>query len=65
MPQDKKKAANMFEKGCNGGDAEACKIMSAIYANGEGRPKDKEKAGKLAQRACMLGHTSSCAKGGQ
>jgi biopolymer transport protein ExbD len=52
------------EKACLGGDADACELMSARYAYGDGVPKDEAKAttfGKMAWDLCAKPATSAVA----
>ena len=70
--QDPKIAMQFYEKGCDGGDEQACLTLGHNYSSGETVAKDVRKASqyyarasKLLQNACSVGNTPSCCSLGE
>ena len=54
------RAANFFEKACEGGNAAGCSNLGFLYANGRGVRQSYAKAAKLYKKACEGGDAKSC-----
>ena len=57
---DYQKAAQLFQKACDGGNALSCGGLGFLYANGKGVKHDYQKAAQLFQKACDGGEALSC-----
>jgi hypothetical protein len=60
VPQDKRRAAALFEKACEGGDAPGCYNLGVRYTEGSGVPQDKRRAAALFEKACKGGVEQGC-----
>ena len=54
-PQDKLKAAKLYQKACDSGVAFGCTFLSEMYKYGDGVHQDKFKVAELDQKACWQG----------
>jgi len=57
---DYKKAASLYQKACNGGNAVGCSNLGNMYHDGEGVRQDYKKAASLYQKACDGGDATGC-----
>ena len=57
---DYQKAAKLWQKACDEGNALGCGGLGFLYANGQGVKQDYQKAAKFYQMACDDGELSSC-----
>ena len=57
---DYQKAAELWQKACDGGDAEGCSNLGLLYKNGQGVKQDYQKAAQLYQKACDSGEAKGC-----
>lgn len=57
---DYQKAAKLWQKACDGGEALGCASLGALYAIGQGVRQDHQKAAQLYQKACDGGEASGC-----
>lgn len=60
IKQGKFKAAELYKKDCDGGDAEGCHNLGLMYSKGEGVKQDKLKAAELFKKACDGGNPGGC-----
>lgn len=60
VKQDKLKAAELFKKSCDGGEAEGCHSLGLVYSKGEGIKQDKLKAAELFKKACDGENPGGC-----
>ena len=60
VPRDPAQAAKLFERGCTGGDMDACVSLGGIYLNGLGVPKQEARARQLLERGCTGGVKRAC-----
>jgi len=58
--QDYSKAAQLWQKACDLGDARSCNGLGLLYHNGQGVRQDYYKAAQLYQKACEGGSKYSC-----
>jgi TPR repeat protein len=58
--QNDTKAAQLFQKGCTGGDNASCTNLGLFLQNGRGIGKNEEEAGKLFEKACLAGDPLAC-----
>jgi len=49
---DHQKAAELFQKACDGGEATGCHNLGFLYADGQGVKQDYQKAAELFKKAC-------------
>jgi hypothetical protein len=61
VPEDKVRAAGLFQKACDAGALAGCTALGWAYATGAGMAKDAAKAAQLYQSACDAGELSACA----
>jgi len=54
------RAADEFDKACNGGMPTACSNLGLMYRNGDGVARADERAVAYMQKACDLGMASAC-----
>ena len=54
------RARALFEKGCEGGDPDACRHLGQLLKDGEIYRKDLDEASRLLERACTIGDERSC-----
>ena len=57
---DYQKAAQLYQKACDGGDAMGCTKLGYLYADGKGVRQDYQKAAQLYQKACDSGEAAGC-----
>ena len=57
---DYQKAAQLYQKACDGGDAGGCYNLGVLYHNGQGVNQDYQKAAQLYQKACDGGDAGGC-----
>jgi hypothetical protein len=50
----------LYQKACDGGDAQGCFNLGVMYENGRGVTKDQAKAAQLYQKACDGGDAQGC-----
>ena len=58
--KDYKKAAQLYEKACDGGIMDGCNSLGLAYGDGKGVSKDVYKAALLFQKACDGGEMAGC-----
>jgi uncharacterized protein len=58
--RDAKRAAALYAKGCQWGEALACSSLADMLHSGDGVRRDEKRADELYQQACKLGEESSC-----
>ena len=52
---DYQKAAELWQKACDSGEAWGCAILGVLYQNGQGVKQNYQKAAQLYQKACDSG----------
>lgn len=57
---DNLKAAQLYEKACNGGDVIGCGKLAVMYYDGTRVKQDNFKAAQLYEKACNSGHAKGC-----
>ena len=57
---DYQKAAQLYQKACDGGDALGCSILGALYENGQGVKQNFSTAKQYYGKACDLGLRLGC-----
>ena len=57
---DYQKAAQLYQKACDSGDAGGCSNLGILYANGQGVKQDFPTAKQYFGRACDLGLQLGC-----
>ena len=57
---DYQKAAELYQKACDGGDAGGCLNLGVLYKIGQGVKQDYQKAAQLSQKACDSGEAKGC-----
>ena len=60
-PRTPKRAAQLFQKACDGGEAAGCGELGVAYREGRGVPRDVAKAAALFTRGCDGGSMAACA----
>lgn len=60
VPEDDKKAMELYNKACDGGEPKACYNLGYIYDHGKGVPEDDEKASEFYKKACDGGDPGGC-----
>ena len=60
VARDIYKAAQLFQKACDGGNMGGCVNLGDAYYNGNGVTKDFNKAAQLYQKACDGGNMRGC-----
>jgi TPR repeat protein len=60
VKQDRTRAARLFQKACDGGDAKACYDLSEMYEYGDGVMCDTFIADELRILACRNGMPLAC-----
>jgi TPR repeat protein len=58
--QNDTKAAQLFQKGCTGGDNPSCTNLGLFMQNGRGVSKNEDEASKLFDKACLAGDSLAC-----
>jgi TPR repeat protein len=59
-PQDHARAAALFRKGCDGGDAAGCRLLGDAYGSGRGVEKDAARSARYVSKGCDLGDPGAC-----
>ena len=54
------KAAQLYQKACDSGNARGCSNLGVLYENGQGVKQDYQKAAQLYQKACDSGNAEGC-----
>nr|MDQ3032567.1 sel1 repeat family protein [Myxococcota bacterium] len=57
---DVARAAELYQRACDGGDAMGCSNLGLAYAQGTGVPLDLARAMDLLRRACEAGRATAC-----
>lgn len=60
VPEDKVRAAGLFQKACDAGALAGCTALGWAHATGAGMAKDAAKAAALYQSACDAGELGAC-----
>jgi len=60
VKQDYTKAAELYKKACEGGEATGCDNLGVLYQNGKGVPADKQLAKKYFAMACDMKLKDGC-----
>jgi hypothetical protein len=60
--KDGKKARELYEQACEGGDMGACHGLALALEKGLGGKRDKKGAKELSQQACDGGFEPACPK---
>src|SRR5438094_5062081 len=60
VAKDAARAAALYRKACDGGDARGCTNLGVMYANGDGVAKDAAQAVALNRKACDGGDAGGC-----
>ena len=60
--EDYRRAAEFYDKACNGNDAEACFELALLYDEAKGVPFDPARSSDLFRRACAGGFTAACSR---
>ena len=58
--QDYQKAAQLFQKACDSGNADCCAILGVFYQDGKGVKQNFSTAKQYYGKACDLGLQSGC-----
>jgi len=58
--RDAVKGAALTQRGCNGGEMQACLNLANMYARGIGVARDDAKAAALRKKACADSETRGC-----
>ena len=59
--QDPVRAAEFYQRACDGGIASGCFQFALLYAYGDGMPRDQARATESYRRACAGDYMSGCA----
>ena len=54
------KAAEFYQKACDGGIASGCATSGVLYADGRGVKQDYQKAAELLKKGCDGGYAMGC-----
>jgi len=57
---DYQKAAELYQKACDGGEAFGCVFFGLSYENGQGVKQDYQKAAELYKKACDREEAGGC-----
>lgn len=60
VPQDYDRAAQLYERACNGGRSDACAHLAMMYDIGLAVDENPRRAAELYQRACQSGNRWAC-----
>ena len=60
VAKDPNKAAQLYQKACDGGEMLGCRNLGYAYSIGKGVAKDPNKAAQLYQKACDGGEMGGC-----
>jgi len=55
-----KRAADLYERGCDLGDGLSCNRLGELHRDGKGVKPDDAQARSLFERGCQLGSSSAC-----
>ena len=58
--QDDQKAAELYQKAYDGGEARGCLVLGLVYENGQGVKQNLSTAKQYYGKACDLGLQSGC-----
>lgn len=59
-PKDAKRAAGLFQQGCDLGSLVGCYNLALAYRDGEGIPRNKLRAEEILSKACSVGSDVAC-----
>jgi len=59
---DEQRAAQIWQKACEAGEARGCARLGFLYQSGKGVEQDDAKAAKFYEKACEGGFGTSCAE---
>ena len=65
VEQDSTRAMELYEKGCEGGNAVGCANLGWMYYRGRGLAPDRSRARALLEKACALGNQWGCDRLGE
>ena len=57
---DYQKAAELYQKACDSGEARGCSNLGVLYDEGQGVKQDYQKAAQLYQKGCDEGNSLGC-----
>jgi beta-lactamase hcpA (cysteine-rich 28 kDaprotein) len=57
---DYQKAGQLYQKACDGGNADGCYNLGLLYVSGRGVKQDYQKAVKLFKKDCDSGNAEGC-----
>jgi len=57
---DYQKAAQLYQKACDGGNSDGCYNLGLLYVSGRGVKQDYQKAVKLFKKDCDSGNAEGC-----
>lgn len=60
VPQDYEKAAELYDRACEGGRSDACAQLAMMYDIGLAVGENPRRAAELYQRACESGNRWAC-----
>lgn len=60
LPKDGVRAAPLYQRACDLGNARGCSRGGDLYADGTNVPADPVTATRLLEKACQVGNTSNC-----
>ncbi|MEM9188469.1 MAG: tetratricopeptide repeat protein [Myxococcota bacterium] len=60
VPRNREQARELFDRGCELGDAISCVRFATYLASGDGGSRDRTGAEETRRRACELGHAPAC-----
>jgi TPR repeat protein len=60
VEKDERRAASLYEKACQGGNAGGCSNLGFLYLNGSGVERDESRAASLYEKACQGGFATGC-----
>ena len=55
-----KKASELYNKACDGGEMLGCTNLGYLYSHGKGVIQDIQKANLLWEKACNEGYNTAC-----
>jgi uncharacterized protein len=59
-PADAKRAAELFQRGCESGSLDGCYNLALAYRDGDGVPRNKLRADEIFSKACAMGSDAAC-----
>ena len=57
---DYQKAAQLYQKACDSGEAKGCFYLGFLYVDGQDVKQNYQKAAELLQKACDSGNAEGC-----